>query len=251
MNIEIRDKKYMGSNWVFGGQILESHPIAFPRDGGEAVGPLFYWASATTDESAHIDIHPHQGVEIISVVLEGSLIHYDTHSKVKTHLEKGDIQYTYAGSGMYHSETVSSNGKLFQIWFDPDYKNNLVDNPEYKHIHNKNLTYKQEDGYLHKYVIGDKGQQILRTKGVSIDCYKSTNDFTLNFKKEQSYFVYILSGSVKVNNNILNDDECFIVSQSDKYEFNLKSEEIELFIISVPTNPTYITLDKLLKVSRG
>ena len=101
------------------GRITERKPIGFPQDGGgqRSVGPLFYWAWAQSDEKGTIALHPHQGFEILSYVLDGELNHRDTldnHSRV----DAGGVQVQQAGSGLSHEEiTGPGHTAFFQIWF--------------------------------------------------------------------------------------------------------------------------------------
>ena len=63
------------------GEILEKKPIGFPQDGGllKPFSNLFYWAHAwTPGKRSTIGLHPHQGFEICTFVLKGSINHYDT-----------------------------------------------------------------------------------------------------------------------------------------------------------------------------
>ena len=69
-------------------------------------------------------MHPHRDMEIITIVLEGSLEHRDSqgnHGVIKS----GQIQYMSAGSGIEHSEFNPSplqQTHLFQIWIFPKEK---------------------------------------------------------------------------------------------------------------------------------
>ncbi|MEK6918339.1 MAG: pirin family protein [Nanoarchaeota archaeon] len=64
--------------------------------------------------------HPHDNMEIITILTEGELIHKDS-TGVEEVLAPGKIQVMSAGSGIVHSEYNNSKTdklKLFQIWID-------------------------------------------------------------------------------------------------------------------------------------
>jgi redox-sensitive bicupin YhaK (pirin superfamily) len=68
------------------------------------------------------DTHSHAELEIISYCIEGQLVHEDSLGN-KTTLERGDMQYTCAGSGITHSEKNNSPDKplrFVQIWIKPN-----------------------------------------------------------------------------------------------------------------------------------
>ena len=69
--------------------------------------------------------HPHDNMEIITIMRKGALKHEDSmgHSEV---IEVNEVQVMSAGSGIMHSE-VNANPtqevQLFQIWVFPNKKN--------------------------------------------------------------------------------------------------------------------------------
>lgn len=69
--------------------------------------------------------HPHDNMEIISIPLQGSLMHEDSmgHKQV---IGENEVQVMSAGTGIFHSEFNASNSdpvNLIQIWIFPDLKN--------------------------------------------------------------------------------------------------------------------------------
>ncbi len=118
---------------LFNGAFTENKPIGFPtRQGSTAYSNLFYWAHLVAHETAEFPLHPHEGFEIMTFVLGGTVEHYDTATKVYTPLNAGDVQAIQAGSGVSHSERITKGSELFQIWFDPDFSKSLSKNATYK-----------------------------------------------------------------------------------------------------------------------
>ncbi len=69
--------------------------------------------------------HGHQNMEIISIVLEGSLEHKDSLGQGEV-LHPGEVQVMSAGKGIQHSEFNSSKElpvHFLQIWVMPEVKN--------------------------------------------------------------------------------------------------------------------------------
>lgn len=65
--------------------------------------------------------HPHDNMEIITVVLEGALEHKDTMGHTEA-IHPDEVQVMSAGSGLQHSEYNHNKDvdvKLFQIWIFP------------------------------------------------------------------------------------------------------------------------------------
>lgn len=71
--------------------------------------------------------HPHDNMEIITLVQEGSLAHKDSMGNGSI-MKPNDVQVMSAGTGVFHSEMNPDKNnavKLFQIWVFPD-KNNVT-----------------------------------------------------------------------------------------------------------------------------
>ncbi|ETS60684.1 pirin domain-containing protein domain-containing protein [Moesziomyces aphidis] len=65
--------------------------------------------------------HPHREAEIFSIVLRGSLEHKDSMGNTEV-LQRGDVQFTSAGTGIRHSEKNGGKDEVhfLQIWYTPD-----------------------------------------------------------------------------------------------------------------------------------
>jgi redox-sensitive bicupin YhaK (pirin superfamily) len=66
-------------------------------------------------------MHPHNDMEIVTVILEGALEHRDNMGNGSV-IRKGDVQVMSAGTGVMHSEFNPSSTEavnLFQLWIFP------------------------------------------------------------------------------------------------------------------------------------
>ena len=68
-------------------------------------------------------MHPHQDMEIISYIVEGSLQHRDDMGNGSV-IQAGEVQRMSAGKGVVHSEMNPSHSedvRLLQIWITPEH----------------------------------------------------------------------------------------------------------------------------------
>ena len=83
-------------------------------------GPLRVINDDTIAPGQGFGMHPHQSMEIITVMVEGELTHEDSmgHREI---LRAGEVQRMSAGRGVVHSEINRSAApcRLLQIWVEP------------------------------------------------------------------------------------------------------------------------------------
>ena len=67
-------------------------------------------------------MHPHENMEILTWIIEGSLVHQDS-TGARGEIRPGDVQRMTAGTGIFHSEANGSKTdptRLLQIWIYPE-----------------------------------------------------------------------------------------------------------------------------------
>ncbi len=77
------------------------------------------------DADSGFDLHPHNNMEIITIVTEGAVTHGDSMGNQEV-VPAGDVQVMSAGTGVVHSEhnnSLDETLKLFQIWILPKSRN--------------------------------------------------------------------------------------------------------------------------------
>ncbi len=145
-----------GTGGFDGGRITEIKPIGFPGEGSsvQRIGPLFYWAWATSIGYGKIGLHPQKGFEIMSYVLEGEIGHRDTLGMV-SQVQTGGAQVMQTGSGISHEEEfLGDPTEIFQIWFEPDLRDAVKRAPIYQEIHDQDFPVMRGDGVREKKIIG-------------------------------------------------------------------------------------------------
>lgn len=70
------------------------------------------------------ETHPHNNMEILTYVIDGSITHEDSIHREKKKVNKGSVQYMSAGTGIYHSEKNEEDTpiRIAQFWIIPDKK---------------------------------------------------------------------------------------------------------------------------------
>ena len=244
MSIAIYNKDEQVSGNFNNGEILEKKPIGFSHDGGKLkpYSNLFYWADAWTPNSkSTIGLHPHQGFEICSFVIKGSIRHYDTKQNKWIELNAGDAQIIRSGNGISHAEEILDNSEMLQIWFDPDISKTISKPATYNDykstsfpiIKNKESTVVTIKGKNSPFIMDTEGIEIYETSFK--DGSHQSDLFT---SKVYSFFI---KKGIMIHDGDEYEQGTFIkIEKESKFDFKSKSG-LELFEIRSPERPSYLT----------
>ncbi len=225
---------------LFGGAFIENKPIPFPDRGRtSAYSNLFYWAHLEAKETAEFPLHPHEGFEIMTFVLKGSLEHYDTATQVYTALDEGGVQVIQAGSGVQHSERIIKGTELFQIWFDPDFSKSMTKDAVYIDYQAVRFNSIKRDAIERISYLKPRGAIDFQTQGIEIEKLKfDFGNYSEKVEKESTYSYYLLDGEIKINGEIVEKDSFLVLRELDSVDF-IVDESAELFVIKSPTVVNY------------
>jgi len=142
--------------------------------------------------------HPHQEMEIVTIVLEGEITHRDSMGN-KAIIQAGDVQRMSAGTGLTHSEFNLADKPVhfYQIWIYPDVRG-LKPTYDQKHF--------SPSSWKNRLVPVASGQGLpdVVTFHTNATIYRADLDKgqQVEFKTEDSrrIFVYITEGDLSINN---------------------------------------------------
>jgi redox-sensitive bicupin YhaK (pirin superfamily) len=226
------------------GQIIENKPIGFPQDGGfvRPYSTLFYWARAEALIDSTIGLHPHQGFEIMSFVLEGKIRHFDSKLNAWKPLEAGDVQIIRAGNGISHAEHIEKGGVIFQIWIDPDLSRTLGQEASYSDYKGGEFVTDQFDGTTVEHFAGEKGRMELDTPQTDIRRIKiGQNPYTWPGQQDVIRSLYVIRGSGTINGKTVEQDDYIILEDNSDLEFTAHAGILDVFAFSTPAHPEYAT----------
>jgi redox-sensitive bicupin YhaK (pirin superfamily) len=176
-------------------------------------------------------MHPHEEMEIITIVLEGEISHEDTMGN-KGVVKAGDVQRMSAGTGLMHSEHNMSDEdlKLYQIWIYPDEKG-LDPSYEQKKF--------EPEEFIDRLLPVASGQMKDNPVTIHTDAtiYRSKlsegKRLEFNTKEDRKLFVYVTSGSLKVNGDYLEARDQFRTESLTELSF-VAEKETDFILIDVP-----------------
>ena len=244
MPIAIYNKDEQVSGNFNNGEILEKKPIGFAQDGGKLkpYSNLFYWADAWTPNSkSTIGLHPHQGFEICSFVIKGSIRHYDTKQNKWIELNAGDAQIIRSRNGISHAEEILENSEMFQIWFDPDISKTISKPATYNDYKSTSFPIIKNKKNTVVTIKGENSPFIMDTEGIEIyetsfkDGSHQSDLFT-----SKVYSFFIKKGIMIHDGDEFKQGTFIKIEKESKFDFKSKSG-LELFEIRSPERPSYLT----------
>lgn len=172
------------------------------------------------------DLHPHRNMEIITYVIDGVLTHQDSIGNIGT-LNRGDVQYMSAGTGVFHSEHNYGKDilRLLQIWIIP---NAFVLKPKYEEYH---FDWSLRKNKLFK-IASNSGKEapIKINQDINIYVLELDKNHKINFpvaNNRQAYLVQVEGKSI-INHNILNEKDALKIIEED---ITILAQEASHFII--------------------
>jgi len=197
----------------------------------EKFGCLRVLNDDTVTGGTGFDLHPHNNMEIVSIILEGALEHRDTIGNIQV-ITPGEVQVMTAGTGIYHAEYNHSETepvKFFQFWIFPREK-------DLKPRYDQMLFENREENQLVTLVTPDTNQQE-NTLWIHQDAYISTLRLTKASEYEyririagNGVFVFVIEGEIAINGNSLSARDAIGVSETEVVKLAATNNSKVLFI---------------------
>ena len=167
------------------------------------------------DPDSGFDLHPHNNMEIITIVMEGVITHGDSMGNT-AEVVAGDVQVMSAGTGVVHSEhnnSLTETLKLFQIWILPN-KRNVIPRYDQKsfgtdcQINTLQLLV-SPDGrdnslMIHQDAFVLRGQ-LSATK---------TQTYTLKNSSQNGVYLFVIEGTIAIDTHTLNTRDAIAIEDA-------------------------------------
>ena len=176
--------------------------------------------------------HPHDNMEIITVVLKGEVLHKD-NTGTNESIKAGEVQIMSAGTGIMHSEHASKDGELqlLQIWIFPKERNIK---PRY------DQKVFDESSKLGKFQMLVSPEKTDETLWINQDAWLSIGRFdkdtAANYKINHSgngVFAFVIEGGMTIGEEKLGKRDAIGIWDTDQIDFQINAGS-EVLLIEVP-----------------
>lgn len=177
--------------------------------------------------------HPHNNMEIFSLVLDGALEHKDNMGTGST-IYKDEIQIMSAGTGVLHSEYNPSDKEkvnFLQIWIIPKDRNIK---PRYDQM---KFPLSDRRNSIYKVISGKKTKNTLfinQNAAVSLGNLEAGNTaaYELSYPGNGVY-IFNLNGTVRIEDDVLNSRDAIGIAGTNNLRLHAQTDT-DFIIIEVP-----------------
>ncbi len=194
------------------------------------------------DYTAGFPMHPHRGIETISYVFKGKMVHKDSLGNEDA-ISDGEVQWMNSGSGIMHEEMIPESPRLLgvQLWLNLPAERKMS-RPSYRSIRNSEITEVEVPGGKVRVLSGAFGG-VLGHAGDNLplnyyDIHLGRG-FSLQMatEPENTVILFTLSGSVGVGGEAVDEKTAVKLSRGEIVEITALSDVSQvLFISSKPLN---------------
>jgi len=194
----------------------------------------------STDPSAYeagFPMHPHRGIETISLISTGNMMHRDSLGNSDT-ITDGEVQWMTAGSGILHEEMLPPSKRLLgvQLWLNMPGKDKMK-SPEYHSIKKEEIKEIPIDGGILRLISGQyKEHKGFQPKYQPLDYYHilldAGNKFVIEMEEEKSVMVFLLLGDARVAGEEVKEKTAVKLSEGTSLKIEALEDDIQILFIS-------------------
>lgn len=214
---------------VLGNTTAETYDPILMLDSFDSTNPEEY--------TAGFPMHPHRGIETISLVVKGNMVHKDSLGN-EDGITDGEVQWMTAGSGILHEEKLPASDKILgvQLWLNMPQKYKMAP-PEYHSIKKEEIKEIPIDGGILRLISGQyKEHKGFMGKYLPMDYYhiilNANNKFNIETENDKSVLVFLLSGDAKVAGETISEKTAVKLTNGDSLDIESLHEDIQILFIS-------------------
>jgi quercetin 2,3-dioxygenase len=193
--------------------------------------------------------HPHRGMETVTFILEGDIMHKDSGSHQSV-IEAGGVQWMSAGKGLIHAEVSSDKFKkeggeleILQLWLNLPAKHKMME-PAYLGLQDREIPrWNSDDNKLSIQVLsgefkGVKGA-FSSVAGISLYTLYMQAGSTLQFDipKDHNIFFYIVRGKILLDDQLIDFRNLVEFNHDDdKIDFAAEEKAVVILGHAMPLN---------------
>lgn len=189
------------------------------------------------DYTAGFPMHPHRGIETISYLSAGQMMHRDSLGSSDT-IQSGEVQWMTAGSGIMHEELLPESERLLgvQLWLNLPAAEKMTE-PEYHSLRRHSIPQISFDGGRLRLLAGRyKFEEGFISRHLPLDYYdihlESGGSLTLKTDPDRSVMLFTLLGEAEICGEKVEEKTAVKLSQGDKVTLKSTGASAQILFMS-------------------
>lgn len=214
---------------VLGHQTTEEYDPILMLDSFDSTNPADY--------TAGFPLHPHRGIETISYVYRGQMVHKDSLGNEDS-ISDGEVQWMTAGSGILHEERLPASERMLgvQLWLNLPAKDKMCP-PAYHSIKNVDIEESSFEGGKLRLLAGQyKEKQGYQSKYLPLDYYdihlEPNGSIVIDTEPDRSVMIFTLSGDASIGGEQVKEKTAVKLTLGDSVEIKGLGQKAQVLFIS-------------------
>lgn len=189
------------------------------------------------DYTKGFPMHPHRGIETISYLYKGKMVHRDTLGNEDA-ITSGEIQWMNSGSGIEHEEMIPASDRLLgvQLWLNLS-SNEKMSHPSYHRVKNDDIKEINIDGGKLRLLadeygneVGYKGEHLpFNYYDIHLDSGKS---FEIEMENDESIMLFTLVGEIEVAGEVVSEKTAVKLSEGTSLKITSLTDGAQILYMS-------------------
>lgn len=189
------------------------------------------------DYTKGFPMHPHRGIETISYLYKGKMVHKDTLGNEDA-ITSGEVQWMNSGSGIEHEERIPEADRLLgvQLWLNLP-KSDKMSQPSYHRVTNDEIKEIDIDGGKLRLLAGKYKDQTghigehlpFNYYDIHLDKGKT---FEMTMAMDESIMLFTLVGEIEVAGEKVAEKTAVKLSEGDSLKITSLSDGAQILYMS-------------------
>lgn len=182
-------------------------------------------------------MHPHRGIETISYLYKGKMIHRDTLGNEDA-ITSGEVQWMNSGSGIEHEEMIPASDRLLgvQLWLNLP-KSEKMSKPSYHRINFEDIKELDIEGGKLRLLAGQYGEHhSYKGEHLPFNYYDIHLDkgavFENSTANDESIMLFTLVGDIEVAGEVVKEKTAAKLSDGDSVRIKSLTDGAQVLYIS-------------------
>ena len=214
---------------VLGRDTVEDFDPILMLDSFDSVNP--------DDYTKGFPMHPHRGIETISYLYKGKMVHRDTLGNEDA-ITSGEIQWMNSGSGIEHEEMIPASDRLLgvQLWLNLS-SNEKMSHPSYHRVKNDDIKEIDIDGGKLRLLSGEYGNEVgYKGEHLPFNYYDihldSGKSFEIEMENDESIMLFTLVGEIEVAGEVVSEKTAVKLSEGTSLKITSLTDGAQILYMS-------------------